>query len=248
MRRQNLHLALPKNYLDEQPHAEVMELSKGMCRDEDLAPFPRNPYSVKKNRQEYFALVTHMDHQIGRLLTALENSGKADNTIIIFTSDHGLACGQHGLMGKQNLYEHSVKPPLIISGPGIPKGNKVDTLVYMQDIMPTSLEIAEIDIPNHVAFKSLLPVIKGSTPYESIYGAYKDKQRMVRKNDIKLLWYPDDNTWLLFDLENDPLEIDNLSNNPKYKELLDSMKKELIRQQKKLSDPLLTGHFGNMKE
>ncbi len=241
-------ISLPKNYLDEQPHAEVMELSKGMCRDEDLAPFPRNPYSVKKNRQEYFALVTHMDHQIGRLLTALENSGKADNTIIIFTSDHGLACGQHGLMGKQNLYEHSVKPPLIISGPGIPKGNKVDTLVYMQDIMPTSLEIAEIDIPNHVEFKSLLPVIKGSIPYESIYGAYKDKQRMVRKNDIKLLWYPDDNTWLLFDLENDPLEIDNLSNNPKYKELLDSMKKELIRQQKKLSDPLLTGHFGNMKE
>ena len=241
-------ISLPVNYLDEQPHAEVMELAKGMCRDEDLGPFPRTPYSVKKNRQEYFALITHMDEQIGRILNALEDSGKSENTIIIFTSDHGLACGQHGLMGKQNLFEHSVKPPLIIAGPGIPKDIKIDTPVYMQDIMPTSLEIAGISVPNHVAFKSLLPVLEGKNSYDSIYGAYKDKQRMVRKGNIKLIWYPENNTWLLFDLEVDPFETNNLSDNPQYNELLKSMKKELIKQQEILSDPLLTGNFGNLKE
>ena len=92
-----------------------MELAKGMARDEDLAPFPRTPYSIKKNRQEYFALITYMDKQIGKILDTLMQTKQLENTVIIFTSDHGLSCGQHGLMGKQNMFEHSMKP-INISG------------------------------------------------------------------------------------------------------------------------------------
>jgi len=74
-------------------------------RDEKLAPFPRTPYSIQVNLSEYYALITHMDDQIGKIMQALKETGKADNTIVIFSADHGLACGQHGLVGKQNQYE-----------------------------------------------------------------------------------------------------------------------------------------------
>jgi arylsulfatase A-like enzyme len=103
-------------------------------RDEQLAPFPRTEYSVKKNMQEYYALVTHMDAQIGKILDALEASGKADNTYIFFTAHHGLAAGEHGFLGKQNMYESSVQVPLMMSGPGLEAGKQVGAQVYLQDV------------------------------------------------------------------------------------------------------------------
>ena len=79
-----------------------------------------------------------MDRQLGSVLDALERSGKAANTYVIFTADHGLAVGEHGLMGKQNLYDHSIRMPLLISGPGISPGRKVDELVYQHSLFPTT--------------------------------------------------------------------------------------------------------------
>jgi arylsulfatase A-like enzyme len=234
-------VALPENFLAEQPHAIAMEVAEGMTRDEDLGPFPRTPYSVRKNRQEYFALITHMDVQIGRILDALEASGLMEQTIIVYTSDHGLACGQHGLMGKQNLYEHSVKPPLILCGGGLPAGEQIDTPVYMQDLMPTTLEMAGIPIPEDVAFKSLLPVVAGEISYPAIYGAYKDKQRMIRVGKMKLIVYPQSATRLLFDLEEDPREMKNLAEDPAYQSVLVQLEEALTREQQMLGDPLL-GH------
>lgn len=242
------NINLPKNFLSENPHAEAMELAKGMARDEDLAPFPRTPYSIKKNRQEYFALISYMDKQIGKILDTLMQTKQLENTVIIFTSDHGLSCGQHGLMGKQNMFEHSMKPPLIISGPNFPKGKIISTPVYMQDIMPTTLELAHIPIPDDVAFKSLIPVIKGKESYSSIYGAYKDKQRMIRKDNFKLLWYPDSETYLMFDLNEDPYEMNNLIDKKNKKQIFEELKRELYNQQLKLNDPMLTGNYGNLKE
>jgi choline-sulfatase len=84
-----------------------------------------------------------MDEQIGRILAALEKTGKADNTYIFFTADHGLGCGRHGLLGKQNMYEHSMRPPLIVRGPEIPKGEQRHVCVYLQDIMATALSCIE---------------------------------------------------------------------------------------------------------
>jgi arylsulfatase A-like enzyme len=91
-------------------------------RDEKLAPWPRTPKEIRRHIADYYAIITHMDAQMGRVLSALKETGQAKNTIIVFAGDNGLAVGRHGLMGKQNLYEHSVHVPLIMSGPGIPKG------------------------------------------------------------------------------------------------------------------------------
>ena len=142
---------VPKSFIPEYPYAEAGNVAE--VRDEVLAPYPRTEYAVKVHRREYYAIITHMDEQIGRILDALEKSGKADNTYIFFTADHGLAVGHHGFIGKQNMYEHSLRTPLLVIGPTIAKGERLDARVYLQDIMPTSLELAGIPIPEYVEFK-----------------------------------------------------------------------------------------------
>ena len=124
-------------------------------RDELLAPHPRTPEAMRQHLADYYATISHLDHEVGRILDALDQRGWADNTIVIFSSDQGLAVGgRHGLMGKQNLYEH-VKPPLIVAGPGIPRG-KSDALVYLFDLFPTICDLAGATTPAVVEGKSLL--------------------------------------------------------------------------------------------
>ncbi|MEC7609986.1 MAG: sulfatase-like hydrolase/transferase, partial [Verrucomicrobiota bacterium] len=149
---------VPTNFIKEYPYKDDIGCGQDV-RDEDLAPFPRSEYSVKVNRQEYYAIITHMDYQIGRILDALDESGKADNTYIFFTADHGLAVGHHGLLGKQNMYEHSLRVPFIIVGPGVDKNTTIKEPIYLQDIMPTTLELAGTEVPKSVEFKSLLPIL-----------------------------------------------------------------------------------------
>ena len=92
-------VAIPENYLPEYPYKEEMKSGKGL-RDEKLAPFPRTEHAVKVHRQEYYAIITHLDVEVGRILDALEASGKKDNTYVFYSADHGLAVGQHGLIGQ----------------------------------------------------------------------------------------------------------------------------------------------------
>jgi arylsulfatase A-like enzyme len=232
-------IEVPVNTLPEYPYNKQMGSPRGL-RDERLAPFPRTDYSVKVNLQEYYAIITHMDAQIGRILEALEASGKADNTVILFTADHGLAVGQHGLMGKQNMFEHSMRAPLILSGPGIPQAKEITTPVYLQDVMPTTLELAGREIPAEVDFKSLLPLVRGerTIQYPAICGAYRDKQRMVRLDRYKLIYYPSADVTLLFDLEEDPHEMKNLAQNPEYAETLRKCWETLKELQVEVGDPL----------
>lgn len=205
-------IKLPKSFLPEYPYNVISGARHGL-RDEKLAPFPRTEYAVKKNRQEYYGLISHLDAQIGRVLQALEESGKAENTYILFTSDHGLSVGHHGLMGKQNMYEHSLKVPLLYVGPGIQPGTRVSAPVYLQDVMPTAIELAGEDIPEHVDFHSLTPLARGDTTegsYEAIYGAYFSTQRMIRKGDYKMIMYPVENIVRLYNLAEDPEELHDL--------------------------------------
>ncbi|RLG28725.1 choline-sulfatase, partial [Methanosarcinales archaeon] len=125
------NVKVPENYLAEYPYKDAIGCGKKL-RDERLAPFPRTPYAIKVHRQEYYAIISHMDAQIGRILDALEKSGKAKDTYIFFTADHGLAVGHHGLLGKQNMYDHSVRVPLMVTGPDIPKNHKIHAPVYLQ--------------------------------------------------------------------------------------------------------------------
>ncbi len=232
-------IEVPENYLPEYPYKEAIGCGPDL-RDEMLAPFPRTEYAVKVHRQEYYAIISHMDQQIGRILDALEASGKEKNTYIFFTADHGLSVGHHGLMGKQNMFDHSVRAPLIVCGPGIKSNRVIDTPVYLQDIMPTTLELAGVSVPEHVQFKSLLPVLKGKRDrqYDAIYGAYMNLQRMVTRDHFKLVYYPEIDKTLLFDLESDPKEMNNLAEKPEYAEKIAELKKALKDAQQQTGDSL----------
>lgn len=239
------NILLPGSFLPEYPYKDDIGCQKKL-RDEMLAPFPRTKYSIQVHRQEYYAIISHMDKQVGRILEGLENTGKADNTYIFFTSDHGLAVGHHGLVGKQNMFDHSVRVPLMITGPDIPKNRKRHQQVYLQDVMASTLELAGYEKPAFIEFNSLLPMIKNKnkkSAYQAIYGAYLNLQRSIRTENHKLILYPKAKKILLFDLKNDPLEMKNLAENEKFQDLIVSMVQELETLQKEMEDPLDLSEF-----
>ncbi len=233
-------LSLPASFLPENPDKDAMGAGPGL-RDEALAPFPRTEYAAKVHLQEYYAIITHLDEQIGKILDALEQSGKMENTYIFFTADHGLSVGRHGLLGKQNMYDHSIRVPLMMAGPDIPKNKKVDADVYLQDVMATSLELAGLQKPEYVEFISFLDLAKGNASeshYEAVYGCYMDFQRMIRKDGFKLIVYPKAQKALLFDLEADPEEMNTLADDPVYTEKVQAMFDDLVKLQQKMGDSL----------
>jgi arylsulfatase A-like enzyme len=221
---------VPANFLPSNRDHEAMGLgaaSREGLRDEVLAPFPRTEDAVRLHRREYYALVTHLDAQIGRILESLESSGMAGRTVVIFTSDHGLAVGRHGLMGKQNMYEHSLRVPFVIAGSGIPRGKSNPTPIYMQDAMATALELAGAD-GSEIDFRSLLPLIHGerSEQYPRIHAMYmRDRQRAVIEGKWKLIEYPVSGKVQLFNLEEDPQEQRDLAREGEFIEVLERLRK-----------------------
>jgi len=231
-------MPLPENFMEEYPYNGKIGYGREL-RDEKLAPFPRTPFAIKTHMREYFASITYLDQQIGRILNALEKSGKKDNTYIFFSSDNGLAVGSHGFMGKQSMYDHSIRMPLMVVGPDIPKNMQSNADVYLQDIMATSLELAGIPKPQFVEFNSFLDLIQGRrtvSHYDAIYGCYTNAQRMVRTAGYKLIAYPEVPVLLLYDVKNDPLEIHDLSGDPAYDTLKRSLFSELINLQQNMMD------------
>ncbi len=232
-------IQIPPNYLPEFP------FDNGFLRgrDEELAPFPRTKAAVQLHRSEYYALIAYLDQHIGRILDALERSGKARNTYVIFTADHGLAVGQHGLMGKQSLFDHSIRMPWLITGPGVPKGKRVDDLVYQHCTFATTCELASIPIPESVEFPSIAGLIKddGKPKYDAIFSRYLNFQRTVRQDDYKLIVYPQINKVQLFDLKKNPWE--TLDQDLADRRALAPVRKHLMQQlhqfQVELNDPLL---------
>jgi arylsulfatase A-like enzyme len=237
-------ISLPPSHMDMYPFKDSIGLSEKL-RDEALAPFPRTAFSVRKNIQEYYAIISHMDAQIGKILDALEASGKADNTYILFTADHGLAVGHHGLMGKQNMFDHSVRAPLLLVGPAVPKGKRYGQQVYLQDVSATILDLAGIEKPATTVFHSLMPYIEEDAPsaYPGIYSSYLNLQRMVRTDRYKLIFYPKLNKTLLFDLEKDPQELRDRSDDLAYQGVKRQLLVLLADQQRALNDPLGTIDF-----
>ncbi|MEM9886941.1 MAG: sulfatase-like hydrolase/transferase [Bacteroidota bacterium] len=231
---------LPENWLPEYPFKDQIGCHQ-LLRDEALAPFPRTPYAIRKHRQEYYAIISHLDAQIGKILDHLEASGAMENTYIFFSADHGLSVGQHGLLGKQSLFDHSIRVPMIAVGKEFPKGKQIHTDVYLQDIMATSLDLARIEQAEYVDFNSLLPLVQGEQNEREttgVYGAYMDYQRMIRKEDYKLILYPEVPKTLLFDLKNDPLERKDLSKEPAQQERIASLFKDLQQLQVSMKDTL----------
>lgn len=199
-------------------------------RDENLAPWPRTPEIIQESLADYYTLITHMDARVGDIIETLKKNRICENTIIVYAADNGLAIGSHGLLGKQDLYEHSINVPLIISGPGIPKDKISNALVYLYDLFPTLSSLCKLTTPTGIDGKNLVPVLLGKSEgvRDVIYSAYRNTVRAVRTKQWKLLYYPQRNYTQLFNLEKDPLEIYNLAILPKYASLKNEMMTLLI--------------------
>ena len=182
-------------------------------RDESLGPWPRTKSVVQGQLSEYYGLITHLDHQVGRILRELRAGPHAGNTVVVYTADHGLAVGSHGLLGKQNLYEQSMGAPLILSGPGIPSGRESSTLCYLLDLFPTLCSILGVATPSGIDGLDLSSIWRGESTSvrNSIFTSFRDLMKAVRTERWKLIRYPKIDHTQLFDLEKDPHETRNLA-------------------------------------
>ena len=227
-------IPLPPNYLPVHP----FDNGEMLVRDERLAPWPRTPDEIRRHLHEYYAVISGLDYHIGRLLTTLDELKLRKDTLIVFVSDHGLALGSHGLMGKQNLYEHSMRTPLVFNGPGIPQG-KSEALVYLLDVLPTLCELAHATLPAGLDGQSLAGILAGrqATVRDSLFTAYRDAQRAIRDERWKLIRYPKVDRTQLFDLASDPDELQNLANEPAHSGRIADLMRQLDGWQKRLKDP-----------
>ncbi|HEY5912910.1 MAG TPA: sulfatase-like hydrolase/transferase [Verrucomicrobiae bacterium] len=228
---------LPPNFLPQLPFDNGM-MNGG--RDENLAAWPRTEAVIRDQLAEYYGLVTHMDEQIGRILAALKKSGRADNTIIIFAADNGLALGSHGLLGKQNVYEHSMHVPLIIAGPGVPKGKSTAAFTYLFDLFPTLCDAVGIPTPDGLEGESLRPIWEGKKQRvrDSVFLPFIKIQRAVRDERWKLIAYPQIGYWQLFDLAADPNEITNVIDRPENATQVERLRQLMKQWQVKVGDRL----------
>jgi arylsulfatase A-like enzyme len=230
-------IPLPENYLPEHP----FDNGELRIRDEMLADFPRSPSEIQQHISDYYAMISHADRSMGLIIEELKKIGEYDNTIIIFTGDNGLAVGQHGLMGKQNLYEHSLRVPLFMAGPGIPRGEHTDAWVYLQDLFPTICELSDIPIPASCESSSLLPVLSdlNATNRDVLHYAYKNLQRAVRSHEYKLIEYVVEGhrRTQLFNVENDPLEMNDLYGKDGMMPIVSELREKLTMWRDQYDDP-----------
>jgi arylsulfatase A-like enzyme len=206
---------LPPNFLPQFPF-DNGAMRGG--RDENLGAWPRTEAMVRGQLAEYYGMITHLDGQIRRVLDALEATGHADDTIVIFAADNGLAIGSHGLLGKQSVFDHSMRVPMMISGPGVPAGRSSQAFSYVHDLFPTITGLAGVASPDGVEGSSLQGVWEGRTERlrDSLFLAYMATQRAVRDERWKLIAYPKLGHLQLFDLRADPHEMTNLVDRPEH--------------------------------
>lgn len=201
-------LELPTNFAPQHPfdHGNLQG------RDERLLSKPLEREQVIAELAVYYACIEHIDRLVGRMVFALQQADLLDSTIIIFSSDQGLALGSHGLLGKQNLYEHSFGVPLICRGPGVARGLRQAADVYVRDLFPTCCEMVGLPIPPTVEARSLGSLLRGDTAavHDFVVGYFTDTQRCIRYQGWKLIDYPLVQRQQLFDLNKDPHELRDL--------------------------------------
>ncbi len=249
--------ALPINYLPKHP----FEHGHPGLRDEVAVSGvweKRDERTIRNELGREFACSENIDIQVGRVLKKLEEMGELDNTYIVYTADHGMAIGRHGLQGKQNLYEHTWRVPLIVKGPGIKAGTRVPGNTYLLDTLATLCDLASVPAPDSNEGTSFKPVLegKGETVREVLYGVYnggtKPGMRSVRKGDWKLIKYDvldgkvretqlfnlaeNPNEFLKEHGKNDP-KLTNLADDPAYAEKRKEMEELLLAEMRRLDDP-----------
>lgn len=228
-------MVLPPNFAPQHP----FEHGNLTGRDELLLPRPLTEPAVREELARYYAMITDVDAQVGRILAALAAAEHAEDTLIVFTSDQGLALGSHGLLGKQNQYEHSIRSPLIIAGPGLPKNRRTAALVNLNDLFPTLCDLAGIAIPATVEARSLVPLLRGQTDrvHDFVTGCFTDTQRMICDTRWKLIRYPRIAREQLFNLQADPHEQFDLSQNAEHRQIREDLKQRLDQWCREHHDP-----------
>lgn len=210
------------------------------AKDENALPHPLrltrdywqklSPVQLADTRRAFYALCTHIDHQLRVLIGTLREENLLDNTMIMITSDHGDMLGNHGFYAKRLMYEGSANVPMILVGPASDTSVKIgavdDRLVGMQDIMPTLLDICGVPVPETCEGLSVVGGKKRETLYcEALAGA--KAMRMVHDGRHKLIWYPAGSIFQLFDLERDPHEMTNVVDDTAYRSVVGHLKARL---------------------
>lgn len=227
-------IPLPPNFLPHHP----FDNGDMVLRDEQLLPWPRPENELREMIGEYYRYVSYLDAQIGRVLAALDESPYAKNTIVVFAADSGVARGSHGLIGKQNLYEHSIRVPLVIAGPGIAQGQKTSAMCYLFDVLPTLGKLCNVPAPatsEGREFSSTLKDPQQPARPEMIF-AYRGVQRAIRDERYKLIRYPHIDKTQLFDLQSDPFEKHDLVGEPAHADRVKGMLAKLEEQLRASND------------
>lgn len=239
---------LPENYLPAHP----FPIGHPQLRDEVAAEGVwerRDEATIRNEIGRYFACSELIDTQIGRVLEKLAAMGELENTYVFYTADHGIAIGRHGLQGKQSLYEHSWRVPMIVQGPGIKPGSRAMGNIYLLDVLATLCDLAGVPAPETNEGTSFRSVLEGrkATIRDTLYGVYcggtKPGMRSVRHGEWKLIKYDvlegKVRETQLFNLQENPHELlaQNLAADPKFAAKRREMEALLLAEQRKYDDP-----------
>ncbi|MBC8872426.1 MAG: sulfatase-like hydrolase/transferase [Planctomycetes bacterium] len=213
-------------------------------RDLPAGP-PRDVKTMREFIRAYFAVISHLDHQIGQIVAKLRSLGVLENTVIVFLSDNGYHLGSHGLGNKITMHEESARVPMFIVGPGVPSGVRTSALVSSLDVYPTLLQLAGVrDLPEHLMGRSLVPILKDPqaevrtivfSECVGVGGTVGQGHRMARTKQWKYILTGTDEQYL-FDQQKDPFELRNRIDTPELKPIADELRRELSTWMQQVGD------------
>jgi arylsulfatase A-like enzyme len=233
-----MNLPMPPNFRTSPEPLRTREVSR-----DEISP----DWIRKKYTNPYHGTMDYFDGQMGRLFAELKQRDLYDNTIIIYTTDQGIAHGHHGLIHKTNLYECTMNVPFIIRGPGISQPSTMHGLAYLFDVFPTVCELVGIPVPEDMQGRSFAQALRDpnvTEHRESVVLAYTTRdgihaERAIRMGDAKLYYYPETESFRLFDLSQDPYEINDLSTDQTYSASLSMLYEKMREELEAMGDPWL---------
>ncbi len=209
-------------------------------------------WKYQRYMRDYLKTLKSLDDNIGRVLDYLEENDLLDNTLIVYTSDQGFYMGEHGWFDKRFMYEESFRTPLVMRLPkGFDRRGDIDQMVQNIDYGPTFLDLAGVEVPSDMQGESMMPLLRGENPADwrdDLYYHYYEypaehavkRHYGVRDSRYKLIhFYNDIDKWELFDLQEDPNELNNIYGKPGTEEITARMKERLKKAQIKYDDPIL---------
>jgi arylsulfatase A-like enzyme len=255
-------IELPANFMPRpmngaEPFKYYTDWHGNNLRDEkQMVPFPRTPAGVRDVRSRYYGTITHDDKQIGRILDKLDEKQLTEDTLVIFLADHGISLGAHGISGKQTMYEEGIRLPLVMRYPRLKRGSAENpNLASLIDIFPTICEAAGITIPDSIEGKSLLGPYQGKERWhrERIFASFVSPTRhrlnvrCIRTERYKLIHHLTTDEVELYDLKEDPYELNNLARQKRFSKLKKRLAAELLawrtKAESKTGSPDASGHL-----